>query len=130
MRRAGGILYARRMSSERSVEHYAPFTTRAIAVIRAIPAGKVASYGQVAALAGSPGGARQVVRILHSLSAREGLPWHRVVTSRGEIALAEGQGREVQRAALKAEGIRLDARGRIDLSRHQWSPRYREIRRK
>ncbi len=118
------------MSSRSSAERYAPFTTRAIAVIRAIPAGKVASYGQVAALAGSPGGARQVVRILHSLSAREGLPWHRVVTSTGEIALPEGGGLEAQKAALKAEGIRLDPKGRIDLSRHQWSPRYREVKRR
>jgi len=116
------------MTEREGNEHYAPFTSRAIAVIRAIPVGKVASYGQVAALAGSPNGARQIVRILHALSVRERLPWHRVIGGRGAIALPEGGGREEQAAALKAEGVRVDAQGRIDMSRHQWSPRFKDFK--
>jgi methylated-DNA-protein-cysteine methyltransferase-like protein len=115
------------MAARDGTERYAPFTTRAIAVIRAIPAGKVATYGQVAALAGSPGGARQVVRILHALSSREGLPWHRVINGLGAIALPEGGGREEQKAALESEGVRVDGKGRIDMSRHRWSPRFKDI---
>ena len=126
LRGTGGILTRQTMSSPNGAQRYAPFTSRAITVIRAIPAGKVATYGQIAALAGSPGGARQIVRILHSLSAREGLPWHRVINSRGEIALPEGGGREAQRAALKTEGVRIDARGRIDMTRCQWWPAYKD----
>jgi methylated-DNA-protein-cysteine methyltransferase-like protein len=107
---------------------YAPFTSRALTVIRAIPAGKVATYGQVAALAGSSNGARQIVRILHTLSTRERLPWHRVIDGRGAIALPEGGGREEQVAALKAEGVRVDAEGRIDMPRYLWSPRFSDFK--
>ncbi len=102
----------------------APFTERAIDIIRAIPAGKVATYGQVAALAGCPGGARQVVRVLHSLSGSEGLPWHRIVNAKGEIALAEGAGFETQKALLESEGVPLTRKGAIDMDRHLWSPRF------
>jgi methylated-DNA-protein-cysteine methyltransferase-like protein len=100
----------------------APFTQRAIRILRSIPAGRVATYGQVAALAGGPGGARQVVRLLHSLSSSECLPWHRIVNAKGAIALAEGAGFEMQKALLEAEGIRVSPDGRIDLNRHLWSP--------
>ncbi len=115
------------MTAREKSERYAPFTARAITVIRAIPRGKVATYGQVAALAGSPLGARQIVRVLHALSTQEGLPWHRVISGRGAIALPEGGGREVQKAALEAEGVRVDPEGKIDLARHQWAPRFRDF---
>ncbi len=100
----------------------APFTQRALEIIRSIPRGRVASYGQVAALAGSPHGARQVVRVLHSLSRSERLPWQRVVSSRGRISLPRGAGFEVQRRLLRAEGVRVTPEGVIDLSRHGWKP--------
>ncbi len=63
-----------------------PFTQDVVALIRAIPAGRVATYGQIARLAGNPRAARQVVRILHSMSQAERLPWHRVVNAKGEIS--------------------------------------------
>lgn len=105
---------------------YAPFTARALAIIRAIPRGKVASYSQVAALAGSPLAARQVVRVLHTLSRTEKLPWQRVVNSKGAIALHRGAGFEQQKALLEAEGVKVSAVGAIDLRRHAWTPRLDE----
>jgi methylated-DNA-protein-cysteine methyltransferase related protein len=104
----------------------APFTTRAVQVIRAIPRGKVASYGQVAILAGSPHGARQVVRVLHALSRVEKLPWQRIVSSRGTISLPRGGGFEQQRRLLRTEGVSVSADGSIDLERYRWSPRLDE----
>ncbi len=102
---------------------YAPFTQRAIRVIRGIPRGRVATYGLVAAAAGSPLGARQVARILHSLSRKERLPWHRVIGSPGAIRLRRGLGFETQRALLRKEGVSVSPRGRVDLGRFLWKPR-------
>ena len=101
---------------------YAPFTARALAVLKAIPRGKVATYGLVAAAAGSPLGARQVVRILHSLSRRQRLPWHRVIGSRGSISLPRGLGLETQRALLRREGVKVTPEGRVDLAKYLWRP--------
>lgn len=98
------------------------FTDRVIQTVRDIPAGKVATYGQIARLAGSPRAARQVARILHACSAKEGLPWHRVVNREGRIALKPFQGFEEQRRLLEREGIRLDSSGAIDLRRFLWLP--------
>jgi methylated-DNA-protein-cysteine methyltransferase related protein len=105
---------------------YAPFTARVVKLIRAIPRGKVASYGLVAALAGSPLGARQVVRVLHTLSRKERLPWQRVINSRGSISLPRGAGFERQRALLRAEGVKVTADGRVDFKRFLWRPRLDE----
>jgi methylated-DNA-protein-cysteine methyltransferase-like protein len=101
---------------------YAPFTARAIEIIRAIPRGRVATYGQIAAAAGSPMGARQIVRILHSLSGKENLPWHRVISSQGRIALEPGGGFELQKAILESEKVEVKSDGRIELGRYLWSP--------
>ena len=101
---------------------YAPFTARALQVLRGIPRGRVATYGLVAAAAGSPLGARQVVRILHSLSRRERLPWHRVIGGRGSISLPRGLGFEAQRALLRKEGVAVSPQGRVDLRRYLWRP--------
>ncbi|HUT98824.1 MAG TPA: MGMT family protein [bacterium] len=98
------------------------FTRRALALIRAVPRGRVATYGQIADLAGNPRAARQVVRLLHSSSETESLPWHRVVNGRGTISLPPGRGYEEQRAMLAAEGVIFDDRGRIDLKRFLWTP--------
>jgi methylated-DNA-protein-cysteine methyltransferase-like protein len=99
------------------------FTSLVLQIIRAIPFGMVCTYGGVAALAGSPRGARQVVRILHVYGEKEKLPWHRVVNRLGEISLPAGAGFEEQRFLLRGEGIVFDERGRIDLSRFLWQPR-------
>lgn len=99
-----------------------PYTRRVIEVIRAIPEGCVMTYGQVAAAAGSPRGARQVVRILHAMSEKHGLPWHRVLNAQGEIALPEGEGRYMQRLYLEEEGVEFDLRGRVPLERYRYEP--------
>ena len=96
------------------------FHQKAIAAIVKIPAGNVATYGQIALLAGSPRGARQVVRVLHSSSEKENLPWYRVVNREGRISLGQGQGYELQKALLEEEGIVFHLNGSIDLNKFQW----------
>lgn len=92
-----------------------PFTKKSIEIIKSIPCGKVMTYGQIAAEAGSPRGARQVVRILHSMSEVHQLPWHRVVNAKGEIAIKEEETHYLQVALLKKEGIIVDEHHRINL---------------
>lgn len=99
-----------------------PFTRRVVSVIRGIPEGRVMTYGQIAACAGSPRGARQVVRILHSLSEKENLPWHRVVNAKGEIALQDSESRYMQEHYLREEGVEVDRAGRIDLACYLCEP--------
>ena len=99
-----------------------PFTLNVRKVIRSIPKGRVASYAQVAALAGNHRAVRGVVWILHSSSEASGLPWHRVINGRGTISLARGRGFEEQRKRLMAEGVAVSAAGTIDLARFLWEP--------
>ncbi len=90
------------------------FTQRIIDAIKSVRPGEVASYGAIAAAAGNSRGARQVVRVLHAYSRKEGLPWHRIVGKGGRIALPRGGGFELQKALLEAEGIIVDEEGRIE----------------
>jgi len=93
-------------------------------VVRRIPRGRVATYGQVATLAELPGCARQVGYALHALPDESRVPWQRVVNARGEISLRREPGIEpFQKQLLEAEGVEFDSRGRIDLARVQWRPR-------
>lgn len=93
-------------------------------VVCRIPYGKVATYGQVATLAGARGHARQVGYALHDLTEGAGVPWHRVINARGEISLRRSPGAEEdQRSLLEAEGVELGADGGIDLSRFRWQAR-------
>lgn len=90
-------------------------------VVRRIPEGRVATYGQVAALAGMAGGARQVGYALASLPDGSGVPWQRVVNARGEVSQRRDfDGAPRQRARLEEEGVAFDAAGRIDLERFRW----------
>jgi methylated-DNA-protein-cysteine methyltransferase-like protein len=94
------------------------------AVVRRIPAGRVATYGQVAELAGVPGHARQVGYALHALPDRSGVPWHRVVNARGEISLrASAHWHKIQCSLLESEGVEFDQAGRISLALFRWRPR-------
>lgn len=98
--------------------------TRIYAVVRRIPKGRVATYGQVARIAGLGNHARQVGYALHQLPDDSGVPWQRVVNHRGEVSVRAFAGMErVQRALLEAEGVSFGSTGRIDLTRHQWRPR-------
>ncbi|MFD2170996.1 MGMT family protein [Tumebacillus lipolyticus] len=99
-----------------------PFTQRAIAIIKSIPEGKVMTYGQIACLAGSPRGARQVVRILHSMSKKHKLPWYRVINAKGKIALTEDESLNVQKLSLQMEGVDVQKGNLIDLERYQYHP--------
>lgn len=98
------------------------FTMRVRNIISVIPEGRVASYGQIAALAGNIRAARQVAWILHSSSEAFELPWHRVVGIRGRISLPQGRGYEEQRVLLMNEGVNFDNEDRIDMSRFRWDP--------
>ena len=96
------------------------------AVVRRIPRGRVATYGQIATLAGLAGHARQVGYALHALPSETALPWHRVVNAQGGISRRSMPGAElVQRQMLLQEGVPLDARGRVRLAQARWKPRAR-----
>lgn len=97
-----------------------PFTEAVIEIIRHIPRGKVMTYGQIAQEAGSPRAARQVVRILHSMSEKYGLPWHRVINSKGEIPKIGGQIGYLQRRLLEDEGVRVSDLFTIDLTVYRY----------
>ncbi len=99
-----------------------PFTEKVINIIQKIPEGRVATYGQIAALAGSPRAARQVVRILHSMSRKHRLPWHRVINGKGQIVLKNDELYHEQFMSLESEGVKVDTNGRIDLDKFQWKP--------
>ena len=100
---------------------------RIYAVVRRIPAGRVATYGEIATRAGLPGQARLVGYALSALPASSLVPWHRVINARGEISAraAEPAGSLTQRILLEREGVRFDARGRVSLVRYGWRPRAR-----
>jgi methylated-DNA-protein-cysteine methyltransferase-like protein len=95
------------------------FFERVYAAVRAIPRGRVATYGQVARLVGVPRGARAVGWALRALDpARErAVPWHRVVGAGGRIPPRAGDGSFRQRRRLRAEGVAFRA-GHVDLRRH------------
>ena len=99
-----------------------PFTERVINIIKSIPIGKVMSYGQIAKVAGSPRGARQVVRILHSMSEKHKLPWHRVINAKGEIVMGDEESAYSQRTLLEAEGVFFRANGLVDLEKSRYEP--------
>jgi methylated-DNA-protein-cysteine methyltransferase-like protein len=94
-----------------------PFFQRVYRMVERVPAGRVATYGQIAWLVGKPRGARTVGWALRALQPGSGVPWHRVVNARGGISVAA---REFQRALLEAEGVVFDERGRIDLDEFGW----------
>ena len=91
-----------------------------------IPKGRVATYGQVAMLAGLPRQARFVGRALHELPADSDVPWHRVVNAAGRISLrADALGHdELQGHLLEQEGVRFVG-STIPLARYRWQPRTR-----
>jgi len=97
-----------------------PFTERTLAILKRIPSGKVMTYGQVAGLAGSPRAARQVVRILHAMSRTHNLPWHRVINSKGEIAVRDDESYQLQKMLLELEEVEIRDGRFIDLERYQY----------
>jgi methylated-DNA-protein-cysteine methyltransferase related protein len=94
-------------------------TRKIIKQILAVPKGKVSCYRDIALKAGLPNGARQTVRVLHSMSEKYNLPWYRIIRSDGSIALAEGEGRELQIKLLRREGVKVSDNGKIDMGRYR-----------
>ena len=84
--------------------------------ILAVPKGRVCSYGGIARKAGLPNGARQVVRVLHSMSEKYKLPWHRIIRGDGTIGLT-GEGKDLQMALLKAEGVEFKNQRYVDMQK-------------
>ena len=100
------------------------FFDRVYAVVRQIPRGKVASYGQIAALLGYPQAARTVGWALNALTDSEirDVPWQRVINSAGRISISRADlSADIQRARLEEEGVEFDARGYVDWKRFGWA---------
>lgn len=96
------------------------FTKSVAEIIKNIPKGKVSTYGRISLMAGQPNGARQVARILHSMSRKHNLPWHRVINIKGFISLPKHSGYYEQKARLQSEGIEFDEKDRVDLEKYLW----------
>jgi methylated-DNA-protein-cysteine methyltransferase-like protein len=92
------------------------------AVVRKIPRGRVATYGQIAALAGFPRAPRLAGYALYALPEGTSLPWHRVVGAGGRLTLGRlsPAGALTQRMRLEREGVTFDARGRVRMEMHGW----------
>ena len=99
-------------------------------VVRMIPKGRVATYGQVATLAGYEGHARQVGYAMAALPDGSRVPWHRVVNAQGAISRpGGGEGAKIpQRLRLQQEGVFLLGNGRLALKSYQWTPSPTEVR--
>lgn len=103
---------------------------RIYAVVGRVPRGRVATYGQIASLAGLQGHARQVGYALHALPEHSTVPWHRVINAKGEISARSAPDcGGLQRFLLQSEGIVFDHSNRVPLSRFQWKSGRRSLRR-
>ncbi|MCF7807411.1 MAG: MGMT family protein [Candidatus Marinimicrobia bacterium] len=91
------------------------------AIVKQVPHGKVASYGQIATLAGYYGQARQVGYALHAVPSDD-IPWHRIINAQGKISLNLEMGGAVQRKMLEDEGIIFSEAEVISLKKYQWVP--------
>ena len=96
------------------------FFERVYAVVRRIPHGQVATYGDVALYAGSPGAARITGYALRALGPDSDVPWWRVINRDGGISWRVGPGPEVQRRLLEEEGIAFNPAGLLDLTRYRY----------
>lgn len=97
------------------------FRRAVLRLVRSIPAGQIATYGQIAAMAGFPKRPRQVGMILKGLPEGTDLPWHRVVNAQGRVP-SEGRwwGAMVQIQRLREEGVAVDDSGNLTLPVCQW----------
>ena len=90
-------------------------------LVRQVPAGSVVTYGQVAAMLGSPRSARAVGYALRYLPRGTDVPWQRVINHKGEISPRfPAESPLIQRALLESEGVAFDANDRVDLKRFRW----------
>ena len=96
-------------------------------IVKKIPRGRIATYGQIAALAGTPRAARQVGYALRATPDNVKIPWHRVVNAEGLVSMRlkdwQSGGDDLQKILLAAEGVAFDETGKIDLKRYRWEPK-------
>jgi methylated-DNA-protein-cysteine methyltransferase related protein len=119
-----GLTTPVRLRQNRRMPERASDYERIYAVVLRIPRGRVATYGQIAELAGLRGHARQVGYALHALPESRRVPWHRVINAKGRVsARADPDWEQIQRQLLEREGLQFDAAGRTDLLRYGWRPR-------
>ena len=112
------------MRAKSSQRRISPTYEQIYATVKRIPRGRVATYGQIAEVAGLPGQPRLVGYALNSLSNSHSIPWHRVVNAQGKISRRAKPGCEkLQLVLLEREGIETDVAGRISLSQFRWRPR-------
>lgn len=90
-------------------------------VLKQIPKGKISSYGVIASMAGYPGYARQVGRLLSNLPEGSTLPWFRVLNSQGKISLT-GADLERQKQLLIQDGVAVSEAGKVNLKMYLWQP--------
>ena len=98
-----------------------PRQQRILDVVLSVPAGRVATYGQIAELAGLPGRARMVGRVMRELPSGSAVPWHRILGAGGHLRIPQEGYFELQRGLLEAEGVEFRGR-RVDLERFGWRP--------
>jgi methylated-DNA-protein-cysteine methyltransferase related protein len=99
------------------------FRNDVLTLVKAVPKGKVVTYGQVAMLIGSPQKPRQVGMVLRGLKELDGdVPWQRVVNSQGGISTYKVGTGELQKVLLESEGIKLRPDQSVDLKKYQWWP--------
>ena len=107
-----------------------PFTRSVYAVVAAIPAGRVTSYGAVAAIVGRPRAPRAVGGALSTIPDELDLPWWRVISSSGRISTSSiHHTAQIQRALLEDEGVRMGGTGRVDWDRYEWNPNIADLER-
>lgn len=97
------------------------FSKQVMSFIKKVPKGKVATYGQIAKLAGKPQGSRGVAWILNSSSKAHDLPWHRIINSKGQISFPKASSSyRKQKSLLEKEGVQFNQSGQIDMKVFQW----------
>lgn len=90
-------------------------------VARLVPSGKVATYGQIAAILGHPRAARTVGWAMHALPQDSDIPWHRVINAQGRISTScQEHDADLQRRRLEAEGVAFGPNDRVDLQVYRW----------
>ncbi len=119
------ISQLKRVKTKKTTEPFNSF----VALIKSVPNGKVATYGQIAKLADYPGYARQVVWALHSGTRKYKLPWHRIISSQGRIATMDDRSQILQKRLLIQEGVDVSPYFKINLEDYLWKPQKSEIKR-
>lgn len=98
-----------------------PFKDQVYFIVSQIPKNQITSYGRVANMAGFPGYARHVGKLLSNLPEHSTLPWFRVLNSKGKISL-KGADLERQKRCLEQEGIEVSTTGQVNLKKYLWRP--------